>query len=236
MALFSLLLAAVVLLSASGQVRADDGSQTIVIIDDGATVQDVPVPPDVTDPDVGNPGSVQQTDSTPTPDSTGDTTQPGPATSTHTSTATVPETKTVTTPPSPPRGLYCHVVNGAWKQEDLVRDQEVNDPVWAAQGPWKDAYYDPTTGIGSCDFPASPANTTAATTTALSNTSTNQSEPKPAQQQPKGAVRLPPLSVTTTASGPTQSKSITVPTTKQSTRKASTKLVALPTLSTTPTG
>lgn len=67
---------------------------------------------------------------------------------------------------NPPRGLYCHVVDGTWKMEDLQRDQELSDPQWVNQGPWKDAVYDSATGVGSCNFPPdpprAPANVTAA--------------------------------------------------------------------------
>lgn len=229
------LLIFVALPASTGPARADDGSQPIILIDDGATEQNVPVPPDVTDPGDGEPG--QPTSSTPPTSTTGDTTPPGPTTSSTTDTATVSAATPLATPP-PPRGLYCHVVNGSWKLEDLVRDQEVNDPIWTVQGPWKDAYYDPATGIGSCDFPAPPEDTTIAATSTSANASTEQPAKAPSQAVPhtKDAVGLPPLSVPTTAVAPVPSKPVVAPAPKPSPEKNPTRMVGLPSLSTTPTG
>ena len=89
---------------------------------------------------------------------------------------------------------------------------------------------DPNRGDNQCS-------TAVFTTTPVtpSSTSTNQAEPQPVQQQPKGAVRLPPLSVPTDASAAAQSEPDVTPVPKQPAKKASDKLVGLPALP-TPTG
>lgn len=72
----------------------------------------------------------------------------------------------------PDHAGYCHRVNGVWKFELLEKDQQINDPYWASQGPWRDAYRDPVTGAISCDFPAQP-------TTPVTNTSQPSVSPRP---------------------------------------------------------
>lgn len=150
----------------------------------------------------------------------------------------------------PQHGLYCHVVDGVWKMEDLVRDQELFDGYWIIQGPWKDAYRDPVTGSASCDFPPDPAPAPqpSAPVTPLAASPPQVPPPQVFHQKTEqanhpvqGQVQLPPLNIPGASStpkaayAPAISRSPVAASRKQAAKKEiPEKMVELPPLPTAP--